>query len=199
LLKVSIKYPEIYRHYNALSPISEDEYSSLIMQAKPVIIKKGETLFSEGDAVKYAYAVQSGIIKVAYNTHDGKEFIKSFQTAGHVVVPYMEGITGVPSRTSASAITETKAVCIPFHPMIKALNSTPALLQLHVKILQFLFLVKDRREYQFLTMDATARYKIFLNESKSYIKDIPNTLIAAYIGITPVSLSRLRAELNQKH
>jgi len=69
---------------------------------------------------------------------------------------------------------------------------------LNALILQGLFLIKDKREHQFLTMDAATRYQIFLKEYAYYVKQIPNTLIAAYIGITPVSLSRLKAELNTK-
>lgn len=195
---MSIKYPDLYHYYNALSPISEEEYSLLEDLTKPVIIKKGDSIYSEGESVKFAFAIRSGIIKVAYNTHEGKEFIKSFQTAGQVVVPYMEGIVGEPSRISASAITQIEAIRTPFHPMIEILNSTPALLKLHIKILQSLFLIKDRREHQFLTMDATSRYQIFLKEFKLYLKEIPNNLVAAYIGITPVSLSRLRAEFGHK-
>jgi len=122
-----------------LSPISEDEYALLVTHAKPVIIDKGDSIFLEGDSVINAYAIKSGIIKVAYYTYDGKEYIKAFQTAGHVVVPYMEGILGGPSRTSATAITKVEAVSIPFQAMIKGLNSTPALLKLHIKILQVVF------------------------------------------------------------
>jgi CRP-like cAMP-binding protein len=57
------------------------------------------------------------------------------------------------------------------------------------------FIKKDQREYEFLLLDATQRYQNFLCDYKNLKERIPQYHIAAYLGISPVSLSRLIAKM----
>ena len=57
-------------------------------------------------------------------------------------------------------------------------------------------LKKQRREQQLLTDTPTQRYESFMSEFGSVAADIPLFQIAAYLGITDVSLSRIRKRLN---
>jgi hypothetical protein len=55
-----------------------------------------------------------------------------------------------------------------------------------------LYIEKEQREWQFLLGDAKSRYENFVQENRGLIDRIPQYLIASYIGISPVSLSRIR-------
>jgi CRP-like cAMP-binding protein len=47
---------------------------------------------------------------------------------------------------------------------------------------------------QLLTLSAEDRYRCFLEEFGALDKEIPQYYIASYLGITPVALSRIRAQ-----
>ena len=57
------------------------------------------------------------------------------------------------------------------------------------------YCIKEAREREFLLFDAEKRYKSFLNFFPGLDKRIKQHLIASYLGITPVALSRLRKKL----
>jgi CRP-like cAMP-binding protein len=55
---------------------------------------------------------------------------------------------------------------------------------------------KEKRESDFLRKNGTQRYMDFIIEYPLLEKRIPHYYIASYLGLTPVSLSRIRKKLN---
>jgi hypothetical protein len=51
---------------------------------------------------------------------------------------------------------------------------------------------KERREREFLTESAEARYQMLLEDSPGLFDKVKQKDIARYLGITPVALSRIR-------
>ena len=56
---------------------------------------------------------------------------------------------------------------------------------------------KEKRESSLLLDDAQTRYIKFRNEYPGLESRIKQHLIASYLGITPVTLSRIRARLRK--
>lgn len=64
-------------------------------------------------------------------------------------------------------------------------------------IAERLFMKKEKRESSLLLDDAQTRYIKFGNEYPVLESRIKQHLIASYLGITPVTLSRIRARLRK--
>jgi CRP-like cAMP-binding protein len=158
----------------------------------------GECIFKAQEAAAHALVIRKGIIRTYYTTLEGKEFIKIFQTDGQMVSPYLENMMGIPPRTTSEALTHVSGLLIPFKTLMEVLDSSPALVKLHMRIIQMFYAMKERREYELLTLDATQRYESFLQEYGEHAEQIPNMYIASYLGITPVSLSRLRRQFRNR-
>lgn len=187
-----IRHVDLYNYYSSFSQIPVEDWKKLESNAKPVYYQKGEVIFKAKEFIPDALAIKSGIIRTYYTTLENKEFIKIFLTDGQIVSPYLENIAGVESRTTAEAVTPVTGLSIPFAKLIELLDSSPELSKLHLRLVQMFYSMKERREYELLTLDATQRYENFLNDYGEYANQIPNMHIASYLGITPVSLSRLR-------
>jgi CRP-like cAMP-binding protein len=56
---------------------------------------------------------------------------------------------------------------------------------------------KDRRIHGFLTKDAAGRYLDFLSEYPGLEARVRQRHIASYLGMTPVTLSRIRSRLKR--
>ncbi len=177
-----------------LACITKEDAKSLLLKTKTLEFAQGEHLFQTGDKVENAYAVLNGVTRNYYKTKEGAEFIKTFITPGRMVFPYLEYLSGVRSRTSAQAITPTKVLKVNFKSLLEVLNTSSQLKELHLAAIQESFAKKEKREFELLTLDATERYKSFLDEFGEHDEEIPNMYVASYIGITPVSLSRLRKQ-----
>ncbi len=189
-----ILYNDLHQYYSRFSAISLEDWLCLEANVKPIEFSKGDTIFKVQEKVKDAVIIRKGIAKTYYTTRQGKEFIKIFLTDGQIVSSYLENISGVPSRTHSKAVTDISALSIPFDTLMQILDSSPAFIQLHLRMVQMFYAMKERREYELLTLDAAQRYQHFLQEYGQYASQIPNMSIASYLGITPVSLSRLRGQ-----
>jgi CRP-like cAMP-binding protein len=58
-----------------------------------------------------------------------------------------------------------------------------------------IFIEKEQREREFLSENATQRYINLIKQEPKFESRIPQHLIASYLGITPVALSRIRKRL----
>jgi CRP-like cAMP-binding protein len=57
------------------------------------------------------------------------------------------------------------------------------------------YCTKEKREREFLLFDAEARYQSFLKSYPGLEKRVKQHQIASYLGITNVSLSRIRRKM----
>jgi len=76
--------------------------------------------------------------------------------------------------------------------MVKLFKSSAHWEKIGRRITESLYLEKEEREYQFLCLDAVSRYQSFLKEFKNEVNKIPDYMVASYLGITPVYLSKLK-------
>lgn len=56
-----------------------------------------------------------------------------------------------------------------------------------------LYVRKMQREFEMLTLSAAERYTRFCQDQPALAARLPQHLVASYLGVTPVHLSRLRA------
>jgi muramidase (phage lysozyme) len=56
---------------------------------------------------------------------------------------------------------------------------------------------KFEKELQLLTMTAAERYQLLQKQYPELQQLVPSYHIASYLGITPISLSRIRAQKNK--
>ena len=57
------------------------------------------------------------------------------------------------------------------------------------------YATKEKRERELLLLDAESRYKSFIHEFPHLEPRIKQHMIASYLGITPIALSRIRKKM----
>ena len=78
---------------------------------------------------------------------------------------------------------------------IYRLNSNQEILQLYNNLLELIFIKLEDRFYELSTLNATELYLKFKKYNPGIENLIPLYHIASYLNITPVQLSRIRADL----
>ncbi len=158
-----------------------------------------ETLFAAGDCPEQLYFVHSGLVRFYYLTSDGKEFNKNFVSDGGVVTSLSSFLSAAPSPFHTQALEETNAVALPIDYARKQTTSDLDWERLLNRFVASLALKKEQREASFLLLDASERYDAFLRDFENIAPRLPQYHIAAYLGITPVALSRIRARRVSRH
>jgi len=154
-------------------------------------VRKGDHLFQQGEFSPIVGFVSKGLIQTYYLDPEGRERTKSFAWEGRLIGNWAYQIQGLPSGFSARAIEDSYVIWISFDRLEELQKKSPALERLRRKSSESILIEREMREFQLLTMTAAERYQSFLKDFRPIISRVPQYLIASYLGITPVALSRL--------
>ncbi|GAB4425636.1 MAG: Crp/Fnr family transcriptional regulator [Bacteroidia bacterium] len=158
--------------------------------------KKGTVLLSEGQRSKYVYLVLKGCIRTYYLI-DGEEKTTNFYTE-------MEGLTphGVlhdaPSEYFVSCVEDTILAAADIDREAEILGRFPTFGKL-CRLFSEELVVKQQMSFDaFKISSPEARYLNLLQKRPDLIQRVPQYQLASYLGITPQSLSRLKARFLEK-
>ena len=200
-----IPFFEMYKHYSQMStipgtgyaPLPVSEWLKLTKQGRVIKLKKKEVLVRAQDKVEEGYVVLKGLLKMFYTDIKGKEFIKAFRVPFDSASPYGELIQEVPSRITISAIEESEVFAFPYKAFVHLSINHPSWEKIALNQLKEHFLFKERREFELLTYDATERFESFAKDYPDLVSRVPQKEIASYLGINPVTLSRIITNKSQ--
>ncbi len=153
---------------------------------------KGEFYFKQGEVHDEIGFVVKGLLYNFYTDQNGDEFVKSFVDQGNPVSCYSDLIQKTPSSFSSQTLEPTKLVTLRYTDLLKLYDKHSCWERMGRVSAEKLFIEKEHRERLFLTSDAKARYETFAQENPNLMNRIPQYLLASHIGISPVSLSRIR-------
>lgn len=155
----------------------------------------GEHVIEAGKRVCTVGFLLQGFARYYYLTPSGEEFNKSFAKEGQVLSCISSLVAGEPSPFFIQALEPCQCLFLEYQDLQELCRLHPEWGELVRHLLEQLALKKERREADFLLLSAQERYQKFLQEYADIASRIPNYHIASYIGITEVSLSRIRRRM----
>ena len=178
-----------------LAPFSRKEWE----RARPLFVFKtyaaNEMIFSADDKPMQIHFLIEGIGRYFYIDIEGKERNKSLVKAGGAFASISTLVSGEGSPFYTQAITECSTGAIAYSDLIKLSEQNKNWATFLRRVYENLALKKERREAGFLLLSARQRYEEFLSEFGGQSDLIPLIHVAMYLGITDVSLSRIRKEM----
>ncbi|MHA8069032.1 Crp/Fnr family transcriptional regulator [Aquirufa ecclesiirivi] len=172
-----------------------DADCALIEQTwRRVKLTKKEYLFERGEITKDAALVVSGCLRSFSLDENGFEHIMQFAPSNWWITDMYSFISQKPGDLSVQAIMDSEVVLLSRKDQLVLFDQIPAL-ERYFRILTENSLVAYRqRLIDNLSLSAKQRYANFCQTFPTLINDIPQKLIAAYIGVTPEFLSKMRSE-----
>ncbi|UTW61428.1 Crp/Fnr family transcriptional regulator [bacterium SCSIO 12741] len=184
----------LYEALNQLSPITEEAWNDFEPLFQPLALKKNEYLVREGSRVHKAYFQLEGVIRVFYNK-EGNEYNKTFFIPGTFPTPLTALLSESASAISFQALTDAKVLAFSYPGFKELFVKHRCLETLLLRILEQVWIKKERHDIRMVTNDATTNYLHFREDFPNLENQIPQYHIASYLGITPIQLSRIRAQL----
>jgi CRP-like cAMP-binding protein len=133
-----------------------------------------------------------GLIRKLHLTERGKRVVRGFGGPGSVVGAYASLLTRQPSHLRVEALEPTQLFVLSWSE-IDTLYARHVCWQIVGRRLAETQLVeREQRAHELLTASATERYRRFCETHRELLPRLRDYDIASYLGITPVSLSRLR-------
>jgi CRP-like cAMP-binding protein len=171
------------------------EAQSLATHARCKTLKRDEPLLQASEFWRDAFWVERGALRLFYIDADGAESNKNFHLEDAMIWPVAPFLRDEPVSFFVTALEQTVVHCLPYEALEKNVHTMPSWTALQLKALSILVEDKMRREQTFLQHTARQRYEALLQMRPDWAQRIPLRHLASYLGMTDVSLSRLRAEM----
>jgi CRP/FNR family transcriptional regulator len=123
-------------------------------------VKRGTTLFRNGERFEALYAIRTGVFKTCVVAEDGRDQVTGFQMAGEIIG--LDGISGERHTCDAVALEDAEVCVMPFDK-ISELSRVVEALQRHLHRIMSREIVREHGVMLLLgTMHAEERVAAFL-------------------------------------
>lgn len=161
-------------------------------------LQKNEFFIREGKRAFEIGFVLEGTLRQFYNK-DGEEKTTYFFFEKDFISSYISCITNQPSLITIEALSNVTYISFPYNILTDSFNRSMAWQQFGRVIAEYLMIGLEERMVSLLIKNPEERYVDLLKSNKQrIIARIPQHYIANYLGITPVSMSRIRNRLSKK-
>jgi len=157
------------------------------------LIRKGDHFLNLGQVSRYIAFIDSGLM-MHYSLHDGVEIPCNFSLEGDWMGSLKSFTSGSPTDVAIKALEDTRIREISAEHMQRLFLLSPRWLVFKNHLVQLVFFTITQHNADLAMLDAKARYYKFMREKPELINRVPQYHIAAYLAITPQSLSRIRKE-----
>jgi CRP-like cAMP-binding protein len=184
---------QLFEYFKRFSPLSEEAKTAIEGITRIVNIQKNKDLQPIGHTCKTVYFIIKGIARIYYYK-DGIDITDSFAIENNVIARVESLFTGKPSRKAIQILEDAEIVAIDANKLFKLYDSYPEIERLFRKIFEASHVDTVNRIEGIQFHSAEERYKALLDEAPTIIQRVPLKYIASYLGITQVSLSRIRGQ-----
>jgi CRP-like cAMP-binding protein len=183
----------LLKYIKTIHPVFKAAEMALTEISKEITFHKGMDVQQIGHTCKTIYFVKKGCLRVYYFKED-IEVTESFEFENAIVARAESLFTGKPSKKAIQALEDSELIAIDSNKLFKLFDSHPDLERLFRKIIETSYVTTVNRIESLQFYSADERYFNLLKDHRDILKRVPLKFIASYLGITPVSLSRIRAQ-----
>ncbi|WP_237158078.1 Crp/Fnr family transcriptional regulator [Shewanella psychrophila] len=177
-------------HFLSILGVNKDAIGRDLAQFKTMNVNAGEVLLLQGGEQKYAYFIVSGILKACHYGDSGSILSKEFYFQHELCFLYCSWLTQVPAKYQIESVEDTLLIQVPLE-LLSHVDWQSA----KIALLSQQLIYKEEKEAFFLLNTPEQRYLFLVENRPLWVKKLNNIQLASYIGISPVSLSRLKARL----
>ncbi|OAV43343.1 Crp/Fnr family transcriptional regulator [Lewinella sp. 4G2] len=159
----------------------------------------GASLLELGEIAHERFYVYSGLVVSLYASRNGNPHLKNFFVADELAGSVASLLGSTPSAFALVAREDTTVVAWQEAPYQQLVTRCPDLNQQYRRHIEASWIIRnEQRQLAFATLTAAERYVDFLSEYPDLEQRVSQRDVAAYLGITPTQLSRIRRKVYQQ-
>ena len=174
--------------------LSDEEMSAFLQSCFTRDIHKKEILSGPGRTPDEVFFINSGILRVLITDRTGTEHTIHFALENQFICAYSAFIRREPSPYSLQALEPGQVVVMPRRAIEWGYRHLAEGDKLGRLIAEYYFIYQDDRIMNQYTRSPKERYDMITSVFPGIHQRVPQHMIASYLGITPIHLSRLKRE-----
>jgi CRP-like cAMP-binding protein len=178
-------------HLSKNITLTDDVFAYIFSHFKLQSFKKGQAIISEGDRVDCEYFVLTGCLKSFYINDDLKMFILQFAMPTWWASDYNALYSGSKATINVDCITDAEVLCLSNADREKLCSEIHGVEHFFRWRTNKGYVASQKRLLSFMNNNARQRYEELLAMYPALYNIVPKQLIAAYLGVSRETLSRL--------
>jgi CRP-like cAMP-binding protein len=161
-------------------------------------VAKNEFILTPNQINRHFFFVERGVLRMySINENNGKEHIVQFAPEGWIIFDRRSLYFNTSSQFFIQAADDSEVDFIEKNVIFDIIKLCPQTAGAYTTILNAHIARLMERVSMLLGSTAEERYLEFIKTYPKFINRVPLYMIASYLGITPESLSRVRAEIRR--
>ncbi|MFD1875653.1 Crp/Fnr family transcriptional regulator [Hymenobacter bucti] len=180
------------QHLTQFVSLSDEDWRLLVPHLRLLPVARHAVFAEQGRvAGEMAFVVQ-GMFR-QYYTKDGEERTSYFFFEDQLMGAYFSSLTGRPSLVTIEALSASCCLTFPYAVLTDLFGQRMAWQELGRRFAEYLAVGLEERMVSLLLLSPVERYEALLvSGNPNILARVPQHYIANFLGVTPVSLSRIR-------
>lgn len=183
----------LLNHFEQFQKLSEKDRDAIGAICSIKQVQKLEVIESVGSTSNTIYFLKSGLARIYYYKEE-IEITEFFALTGNLIARVQSLLTNTPSYKAIQMLEPGELIAINATQFFQLFDHSPKIERLFRLLLQASYLDTVERIESIQFHSAKERYAALQNQTE-IIQKVPLKYIASYLGITQVSLSRIRATM----
>jgi len=182
-----------------------EEWAELEERLELRTYRKGEMICSSYDVWDTLYFIRSGLIRSYIMTEEGREVTRQFHFNNDkanilnlFVVDYKSMTQQEPSTIGFEVLEDCELISIKAETIDYMHSVSKKWERLSRMVLESVYVTSSVFYQSIITRSAKENYRYICDNMSHLIELVPQYHLATYIGITPVSLSRIKQEVESQ-
>lgn len=172
--------------------VTDEELDVFLRGVKTKTVKR-KVILSQTDVIpNEIFFINKGIIRVLITDSLGVEHTIHFALENQFIADYSNFILQQPSYYTLETLEETQVVILPRTAIEWGYQNLTDGQKMGRLIAEYYFIYQDERIKNMYVRTAKQRYDNITNVFPNIHNRVPQHMIASYLGITPIHLSRLK-------
>ena len=178
-------------HIAKIVSLTDEQFAYVFSHFKQQSFKKGQSVIAAGDKVECEYFVLEGCLKSFYINDDLKMFILQFAMPTWWASDFDALYSHTKATINLDCITDAEVLCLSNDDREKICSELHPMEHFFRWRTNKGYVASQKRLLSFMNNDAKHRYEELLKMYPQLYNIVPKQLIAAYLGVSRETLSRL--------
>ena len=172
--------------------LNQDEQTHFLSLLSSKIIGRKTFLLKENEVCRHSAFVVAGCLRGYTIDNNGFEHVLQFAPPDWWIADMYSLLSGLPGQLNIDALEETRVLLLAKSDQEDLYRKTPKFDRFFRIITEKSLVANRQRVMDNMSLTAKERYEQFCRHYPTLIHSISQKQIAAYIGVTPEFLSKLR-------